>query len=156
MINSKHTLTILASLMLVAVMPMAFAAEGLTIEAEAIEGSTTITITGTTTSTSIPVAIKVVAANGNVVSIDQVTPNSDGSFTSIFETGLPTWKIDGIYTITAQQGDADIYKDTAEVEVKDGHVIPEFGTIASLVLVIAISSIVVLSAKGRLSFTPRI
>ena len=34
--------------------------------------------------------------------------------------------------------------------------VPEFGTIASLVLVVAISSIVVLSAKGRLSFTPRI
>ena len=45
---------------------------------------------------------------------------------------------------------------SVEVEVQDGHVVPEFGTIASLVLVAAISSIIVLSAKGRLSFTPRI
>ena len=43
-----------------------------------------------------------------------------------------------------------------EIEVIGTFVVPEFGTIASLVLVVAISSIVVLSAKGRLSFTPRI
>ena len=41
-------------------------------------------------------------------------------------------------------------------QVTTMQVVPEFGTIASLVLVVAISSIVVLSAKGRLSFTPRI
>ena len=45
---------------------------------------------------------------------------------------------------------------TVEVEIAGGAVVPEFGTIASLVLVVAITSIVILSAKGRLSFTPRI
>jgi predicted secreted protein with PEFG-CTERM motif len=47
-------------------------------------------------------------------------------------------------------------KASVEVEVADGAVVPEFGTIASLILVVAISSIIVLSAKGRLSFAPRI
>ena len=158
-INSKHTLTILASLMLVVAMPMAFADghdEGLTIEADAVEGSTTITITGHATSTITPVTIMVLAPNGNVVSIDQINPDSDGEFTSTIGVGGPMWKQDGVYSITAQQGSASINKSTVEVEVADGAVVPEFGTIASLVLVVAISSIVVLSAKGRLSFTPRI
>ena len=157
-INSKHTLTILASLMLVAAMPMVFAegGNGLTIEADAVEGSTTITITGHATSTISPVTIMVLAPNGNVVSIDQINPDSDGSFTSTIGVGGPMWKQDGVYSITAQQGSASMNKMTVEVEVADGAVVPEFGTIASLVLVVAISSIVVLSAKGRLSFTQRI
>jgi predicted secreted protein with PEFG-CTERM motif len=157
-INSKHTLTILASLMLVVAMPMAFAegTDGLTIEADAVEGSTTITITGHATSTIAPVIIKAVAPNGNVVAIDQINPDSDGSFTSTIGVGGPMWKQDGVYTITASQGTNNMNKASVEVEVADGAVVPEFGTIASLVLVVAISSIVVLSAKGRLSFTPRI
>jgi len=146
--------------MLVAAMPMAFAdghpMDGLTIEADAVEGSTTITITGHATSTITPVIVKAVAPNGNVVAIDQINPDSDGSFTSTIGVGGPMWKQDGIYTITASQGTASINKASVEVEIADGAVVPEFGTIASLVLVVAISSIIVLSAKGRLSFTPRI
>ncbi|MBT5170831.1 MAG: PEFG-CTERM sorting domain-containing protein [Candidatus Nitrosopelagicus sp.] len=159
MINSKHTLTILASIMLVAGMPLAFAdmhGDGLTIEADAVEGSTTITITGHATSSNVPVTIMVIAPNGNVVSIDQINPDSDGSFTSTIGVGGPMWKQDGIYTITASQGSNNMNKASVEVEVADGAVVPEFGTIASVVLVVAISSIIVLSAKGRLSFTPRI
>ena len=62
------------------------------------------------------------------------------------------WKQDGVYTITGQQGSGALNKSTVEVEIVDGAVIPEFGTIASLVLVVAISSIVILSAKSRLRF----
>ena len=146
--------------MLVAGMPLAFAdghaMDGLTIEADAVEGSTTITITGHATSTISPVIIKAVAPNGNVVAIDQINPDSDGGFTSTIGVGGPMWKQDGVYTITASQGTNNMNKASVEVEVADGAVVPEFGTIASLVLVVAISSIVVLSAKGRLSFTPRI
>ena len=145
--------------MLVAGMPMAFAdghaSDGLKITADADKGSTTITITGQASSGD-PVIIKVIAPNGNIVSIDQLNPDSDGSFTSTIGVGGPMWKQDGVYSITAQQGSASMNKSTVEVEIADGAVVPEFGTIASLVLVVAISSIVVLSAKGRLSFTPRI
>jgi len=144
--------------MLVVAMPMAFADEeyGLSIEADAVEGSTTITITGNAASSNIPVTVMVLAPNGNVVSIDQLNPDSDGSFTSTIGVGGPMWKQDGVYTINAQQGSATQNQASVEVEIADGAVVPEFGTIASIVLVVAISSIVVLSAKGRLSFTPRI
>ena len=105
--------------MLVAGMPMAFAdghaSDGLTITADAVEGSTTITITGHATSSNTPVTIMVLAPNGNVVSIDQINPDSDGSFTSTIGVGGPMWKQDGVYSITAQQGSASINKSTVEV-----------------------------------------
>ena len=160
--NLKHksTLPILASMMLVASLvyaPAAFAdhGAGLEIEADAVEGSTTITITGTASSSG-AITLMVIAPNGNVVAVDQLSAGSDGSFSSTIQVGGPLWSQDGVYTINAQQGSAAINKDSVEVEIAEGAVVPEFGTIASLVLVVAITSIVILSAKGRLSFTPRI
>ena len=113
--------------MLVAGMPLAFAdmhGDGLTIEADAVEGSTTITITGHATSSNVPVTIMVIAPNGNVVSIDQINPDSDGSFTSTIGVGGPMWKQDGEYSITAQQGSNNMNKSTVVVEVADGAVVP--------------------------------
>ena len=146
-LKSRNALPILASLMLVASLayaPAAFAG-GLEIEADAVEGSTTITITGQASSSD-AVTVMVIAPNGNVVSIDQVSPDSDGSFTSTIAVGSEgIWSQDGVYSISAQQGSAAINKSTVEVEIADGAVVPEFGTIASLVLVVAITSIIILS-----------
>jgi predicted secreted protein with PEFG-CTERM motif len=47
-----------------------------------------------------------------------------------------------------------IPQDTLQVEVIGTQVVPEFGTLSSLVLVIAIISIVAISAKTRLNFNP--
>ena len=128
----------------------------LIVEAEAIEGSKTITIKGTARSNMIPIVITVVSPNESLVSIDQISPEVNGSFTSTIKIGGPMWKQDGIYSITAQQGSDTINKTTIEVEIVDGAVIPEFGTIASLVLVIAISSIIILSTKSRLRLQEKI
>ena len=43
-----------------------------------------------------------------------------------------------------------------KVEIVGTHVVPEFGTIAMIVLAVAIVSIIAVSAKSRLSITPRI
>ena len=155
-LKSKNALPIFASLMLVAAIAYAPAASGaLEIEADAVEGSTTITITGHASGDG-AITLMVIAPNGNVVAVDQLSAGSDGSFSSTIQVGGPLWSQDGVYTINAQQGSAAINKDSVEVEIAEGAVVPEFGTIASLVLVVAITSIVILSAKGRLSFTPRI
>ena len=129
---------------------------GLSISADAIEGATSFTINGSTDRTESAVTLTVVAPNGNIVTIDQLSPGSDGTFSSEIGVGGPMWSQDGVYTVTAEQGDATAYQSTVEVEIADGAVIPEFGTIASLVLVIAIASIIVLSAKGRLAITPKL
>jgi predicted secreted protein with PEFG-CTERM motif len=45
---------------------------------------------------------------------------------------------------------------TSEIKIIGTHVVPEFGTIAMIVLAVAIISIIAVSAKSRLSFMPRI
>jgi predicted secreted protein with PEFG-CTERM motif len=128
---------------------------GLEIYADAIIGSTTIEITGSTDRVSADITLTVTAPNGNVVSIDQVSPMLNGEFTSVITTGGPLWKQDGFYTVTAQQFDSPKYIASTEVDIQDGVVVPEFGTIAAMILAVAIISIIAISAKSRLSIMPR-
>jgi len=129
------------------------ATSGLSLSAGGVEGSTTIDVSGTTDRTG-DITLKVTAPNGNIISISQISP-SGGSFMSTIETGGALWSQDGMYTISAQQGDASNYKTSADVEIIDGHVIPEFGVIAAMILAVAIVSIIVVTAKTRLSLVPR-
>ena len=129
---------------------------GLSISADAIEGATSITINGSTDRAQSAVTLMVIAPNGNIITVDQINPNSDGTFTSDIGVGGSLWSQDGLYTVSAKQGDATAYQSSVEVDIADGVVVPEFGTIASLVLVVAITSIIILSAKGRLSIAPKL
>jgi predicted secreted protein with PEFG-CTERM motif len=129
--------------------------KGLSMRANAMEGSTTIGITGHSDRTNLDITLKVIAPNGNVVSVEQITPNLDGEFAKDITTGGPLWTQDGIYTVTAQQGESSDHKVSIEVEIVDGVVIPEFGAIAALILAVAIISIIAVSAKSKLSIMPR-
>jgi predicted secreted protein with PEFG-CTERM motif len=132
---------------------------GLWIEVNAMEGSDTIEITGQTTRTIGDIIFTVIAPNGqNLVSVDQVSPDSSGNFATDISVGGPLWSQDGAYTVTAQQGDpqnGSIYTDSVEVDIADGLVVPEFGTIAAMILAVAIISIIAISAKSRLSIPSR-
>ena len=129
--------------------------DGLSISANAMEGSDTIEITGQTTKTNEDVTFTVTSPIGNIVSIDQVSPGTSGDFATNISVGGPLWSQDGAYTVTAQQGNDSMFTDSVEVEVADGLVVPEFGTIAAMILAVAIISIVAISAKSRLSIVPR-
>ena len=131
----------------------AVAAGGLTLSAGGIEGSTTIDVSGTTDRNG-DITLKVTAPNGNVISVSQISP-SGGSFMTTIETGGALWSQDGMYTISAHQGAASNYQTSADVEIVDGHVIPEFGVIAAMILAVAIVSIIVVTAKTKLSIVPR-
>ena len=153
--------------------PTADELKKLTITASGIEGSTTINVMGTTDRSEV-IIIKVLAPNGNLVSIDQVAPTGGSYATTIF-TGGSLWSQDGTYMITATQTSSGLksstetfsraadsasgglinYQASAEVEILDGHVIPEFGVIAAMILAVAIVSIIVVTAKTRLSIVPR-
>ncbi|SVD00827.1 uncharacterized protein METZ01_LOCUS353681 [marine metagenome] len=50
------------------------------------------------------VALRVVDPINNIVTIAQITPNSDGTFTASIPTDSPTWKKAGTYTIMANYG----------------------------------------------------
>ena len=126
---------------------------GMSVSADANAGSHSIMISGTTDRSN-DVVIIVTAPNGNRVSVDQVTP-SGGSYSATIGTGGSQFCQDGVYTITARQAEASLYNTSAEIEVIDGHVIPEFGTIAVMILVVAIVAIVAVSAKSRLSLVQR-
>jgi len=126
---------------------------GLTLSAGGVEGSTTIDVSGTTDRNG-DITLKVTAPNGNIVSVSQISP-SDGSFMTTIETGGALWSQDGMYTISAHQGTASNYQTSADVEIVDGHVIPEFGVIAAMILAVAIVSIIVVTAKTKLSIVPR-
>ncbi|MDC1103892.1 PEFG-CTERM sorting domain-containing protein [Nitrosopumilus sp.] len=128
---------------------------GLSIAANAMEGSDTIEITGETSKTNEDVTFTVTSPNGNLVSVDQISPDTNGEFATDISVGGPLWSQDGAYTVTAQQGTDSMFIDSVEVEVADGLVVPEFGTIAAMILAVAIISIVAISAKSRLSIVPR-
>ena len=129
---------------------------GLTLDPISIEpGSTTFTVTGVTDKMSQDVTLTVNAPNGNVVTVSQVPPISDGMFSADIIVGGSLWKQDGLYTVTATQSDDPIYSDVVQIDIKEGVVVPEFGTIAAMILVVAIISIIAVSARSRLSIIPR-
>ena len=128
---------------------------GLEITAEALEGSDVITITGTAVTRDTDVTFTVHSPQGNLVSVKQISPKADGTFSVVIKTGGPLWSEDGVYTVTANQGIASEFEDTFEVEIVKGKVIPEFGTIAAMILVVSIVSIIAISAKSKLSIMPR-
>ena len=103
-----------------------------------------------------------------------VTTAAASSAATIF-TGGSLWSQDGMYTITAAQTPSGLkstsetfsratdspnaglinYQASAEIKILDGHVVPEFGVIAVMILAVAIVSIIVVTAKTRLSLVPR-
>jgi len=129
--------------------------KGLKMRANAMEGSTTIEISGHSDRTNLDIILKVIAPNGNVVSVEQITPSLDGNFSKDITTGGPLWIQDGIYTVTAQQGESSEHKASVDVEIVDGVVIPEFGSIAVMILAVAIISIIIVSAKSKISIMPK-
>jgi len=128
---------------------------GLTITDNSVRGSTTISISGNTDRTNNDVTVRVQAPNGNIVSVSQISPDANGDFMIDIEVGGQVWSQNGMYSIDVQQGDSSSYKDSVDVEIIDGAVIPEFGTIAALILAVAIISIIAVSAKTRLSIMPK-
>ena len=129
---------------------------GLMLDAIIIEnGSTMFEVTGMTDRVNQDITLTVIAPNGNVMTVDQISPDLDGEFAAEIMVGGSLWKQDGLYTVTVQQYDDSKYTASTEVDIKDGVVVPEFGTIAAMILAVAIISIIAVSAKSRLSIIPR-
>ncbi|MEK0346542.1 MAG: PEFG-CTERM sorting domain-containing protein, partial [Nitrosopumilus sp.] len=89
------------------------------------------------------------------VTTAQVLATLDGEFTAEIVVGGPLWKQNGDYTVTAYQNENPNYSASIVVDILDGTVVPEFGTIAAMILAVAIISIIAISAKSRLSIIPR-
>ncbi len=129
---------------------------GLMLDAISFEkGSSMFEITGMTDRVSQDITLTLTAPNGNVVNVDQISPMLDGEFAAEIIVGGPLCKQDGFYTVTVQQFNDPKYTATDKVDILDCKVVPEFGTIAAMILAVAIISIIAISAKSRLSIIPR-
>ncbi|QLH07053.1 PEFG-CTERM sorting domain-containing protein [Nitrosopumilus ureiphilus] len=129
---------------------------GISMLAEAENGSDIIKIKGNTSYRDTDITLVVKSPAGNLITIDQVTPGTQGDFEIEIKTGGSMWKEDGMYSITANQGASSEYNESIKVEIKDGVVIPEFGVVALLVLAISIISIIIVSAKSKLAIPSNI
>ena len=121
--------------------------------ADAMVGDSQINVKGKTVWIDRDVLLTVSSPSGNLITVAQVTPTTNGDFSAQINIGGPLWKEDGLYTVTAHQGDASELEDIVTVDIADGVVVPEFGTIAVMILAISIISIIAISAKTKL--TPR-
>lgn len=113
-------------------------------------GSNKLLVTGTTTSSVTDITFRITSPNGNLISVAQITPGPNGEFSTEIKTGGPLWKENGFYTITANQGLSSEHKQSIKVEIENGVVVPEFGTIAVMILAVALVSIIAVSSKSRL------
>ena len=50
------------------------------------------------------ITLKLVAPNGNIITISQISLNSDGSYSTFIPAQGPLWKYDGDYTVFASHG----------------------------------------------------
>jgi predicted secreted protein with PEFG-CTERM motif len=121
--------------------------------ANAVQGDVEIKIVGKTIWIDRDVTLKVSSPTGNLIAVAQITPTPNGDFSTKIQIGGPMWKEDGTYTVTAHQGDFSELTDTVKVEVSNGAVVPEFGTIAVMILAVSIISLIAFSAKSRLRIT---
>ena len=95
---------------------------GLTIKDNSVRGSTTISISGNTDRTNNDVTVSVQAPNSNIVSVSQISPDANGDFMIDIDVDGQLWSQNGMYTITAKQGDSSNYKDSVDIEIIDGMV----------------------------------
>lgn len=127
----------------------------ITLSTETTFGDNNIIVTGSTTSFTTDITFTVTSPNGNLISIAQVTPDTDGKFSTEIISGGAMWKENGFYTITANQGLSSEHKQSVQVEINNGVVVPEFGSITVMILVVAIVSIIAVSSKSRLSIVQK-
>ena len=86
-----------------------YADDGITIETDSdvYDHSSMIILTGHITvvdQNEVPVVIMVISPNGNIATIDQVSVNADGVFSTTFNTAGAMMKYDGTYQIKAVYG----------------------------------------------------
>jgi len=119
---NKHVLFVAVTILILAgtgIVSQAFAAFTITMETDkdVYDHSSVITVTGQAEPVDpqgSDVSIQIFAPNGNLATVAQVTPSSDGSFSTMINTA--SLKSDGTYMIKAQYVGAEI---TASVELTD-------------------------------------
>ena len=135
---------LLLMLLAVTFIPLAYADYSL--EAYVLEDSNTVVITGESVSLE-EVTFIVQSPSGNIITVDQITPTHTGQITTMLTAGGVLWGEDGIYTVKVTQ---EGISETIDIELLDGNIVPEFGVIAMMILVVSIVSILMITSKSKL------
>ena len=128
---NKHVLFVAVTILILAgtgIVSQAYAAFTITMETDkdVYDHSSVITVTGQAEPIDpqgSDVSIQVFAPNGNLATVAQVTPSSDGSFSTMINTA--SLKSDGTYMIKAQYVDAET---TVSVELTNAMEASKTGT----------------------------
>lgn len=104
----------------------------LTVIADGEVGSEAVTVSGAAATLEAPVRVRVLGPDGEVVVVAEIEPLRDGTFSAILEVGGALWEKDGFYTVEARQDGSPAYQDSAEIEIRGGVVVPEFGAAVAL------------------------
>lgn len=91
--------------------------EGMELIAVASEDSSVVSISGHTIRSE-DVIFRILSPSNNLVKADQVTPDEAGAFATSLDISALTEN--GLYTIEARQGTADLYNLAVQVSVVDG------------------------------------
>jgi len=131
------------------IMSQAYAAFTITMETDkdVYDHSSVITVTGQAEPIDphgSDVSIQVFAPNGNLVTVAQVTPSSDGSFSTMINT--VSLKSDGTYVIKAQYVDVET---TASVELTNAIEASETGTTGTAVTGTTVTGTTVTGPSGE-------
>ena len=106
--------------------------------------------------------------NGNSLVVSIHDAEDGGELTITLPSDIITPFNDGTFFVLVndeESDDASQYgntitvpfdADASTIEIIGTHVVPEFGTIAAIILAVAITSIIVLSAKTRLNIMPKL
>jgi len=150
---NKHVLFVAVTVLILAgtgIVSQAYAAFTITIETDknVYDHSSVIIVTGQ----AVPidpqgsdVSVQVFAPNGNLVTVAQVTPRSDGNFSTTINTA--GWESDGTYMIKAQYG---ILADTtASVELTNAIEASETGTTVTGTTATAVTGTTVTGPSGE-------
>jgi hypothetical protein len=93
---------------------------GMEVSLSAEQGGTSVTVSGATSILAEAVTITAISPNGNIVTIQQVSPDRNGNFMTVLQTDSVLWSQDGMYTITSQQGERNLFKFRLMVQVIGG------------------------------------
>lgn len=104
----------------------------LEVNADGEVGSETVTVSGMAATLEALVHVQVLGPDGEIIVVAELEPLRDGTFSAILEVGGSLWEKDGFYTIEAHQDGDPSYQDSAQIEIRGGVVVPEFGAAAAL------------------------
>ncbi len=99
------------------------------------EGETMLEITGEVAQLlgGYALSVRVVAPNGNLVSIEQLTVGADKKFSSSTTAGGPLWKSEGTYSVLVQYGDNKNNSGTTSFEFGGSTMTPPTEEVGSVV-----------------------